>query len=150
MIFYVILECWFMGCFSLCDDKLWRIFCRGSEYSSYNIQGIRWDGYNLLHFQHGFQMKPPLLQVQSYFDANQADSGMLHKSSCFLWPRPTDWPNIQIEENQPTASIFTLILLFMKPGAPTSLQQLKEVDPNLHSFLSRLLIRPFTFSFLTS
>ena len=54
----------------------------------------------------------------------------------------------QIEENQPTTSTLTLIWLIMIPGAPTSLQQLKEVDPDLHSFLSRLLIRPFTFPFL--
>ena len=36
-----------------------------------------------------------------------------------------------------------LILLIMKPGAPTSLLQLKEVDPDLHSFLSRFFIRSF-------
>ena len=85
----------------------------------------------------------PLLQVQSYFDANQADSGVLHKIILFSLTisKSIDQIYIQIEETsqQATVPMFTLNPLIMKPGAPTSLQQLKEVDPNLHSFLGRLL-----------
>ena len=72
----------------------------------YNIQRMKGDGYNFCCSQSInlalYSNYSPLLQVQSYFDANQADSGMLQKASWFLWPSPTDWPNTQIEENQPT------------------------------------------------
>ena len=63
--------------------------------------------------------------MQSYFDANQADSGK----------RQQDFAQTKCNNR---------ILLNLNLGAPTSLQQLKEEDPDLHSFLERF---PFpTFS----
>ena len=56
--------------------------------------------------------------MQSYFDANQADSGK----------RQQDFAQTKCNIR---------ILLNLNLGAPTSLQQLKEEDPDLHSFLER-------------
>ena len=56
--------------------------------------------------------------MQSYFDANQADSGK----------RQQDFSQTKCNIR---------IMLSLNLGAPTSLQQLKEEDPDLHSFLER-------------